>query len=237
MLDYDDRDLGEASPKVLDARVELFDYAATLLERKRQEPGGDIMSILATSEIEADDGGSELLSDLEQQLFFNLLMGAGSETTRNAIAGGLLALLDVPDQLEALRADRSLLPGAVEEILRWTTPDPYNRRTTTVETELGGHHLDAGQKVLIWWASANRDEEVFDEPFHFDVRRDPNPHLAFGHGTHFCLGANLARVEIRVVLDLVLDRLDDITLTGPVEWVRSNKHTGLRHMPIAFTAR
>ncbi|MEZ5205502.1 MAG: cytochrome P450 [Acidimicrobiales bacterium] len=231
-LDYDDRELGEASPKMVEAQAALFDYGTRLLAAKRADPGDDIVSILATGTI---DG--EPLGDLEQQLFFSLLVGAGSETTRDAIAGGVLALLQHPAQLAALRADRSLPDGAVEEILRWTTPDPYNRRTATRDVVVGDQRIAAGEKVTLWWASANRDDAVFADPFAFDIRRDPNPHLAFGHGTHFCLGARLARIEIAVVLDEVLDRLDDLALAGDVEWVRSNKHTGIRHMPVSFRAR
>ncbi len=148
------------------------------------------------------------LSDLELLMFFNLLVVAGSETTRNSIALGMVALIEHPDQLEALRSDRSLMPTAVEEILRWTSATLYNRRTATRATELGGQPIAAGDKVTLWWPSANRDESVFDDPFRFDIRRNPNPHVTFGHRTHFCMGANLARMEIRVILDEVLDRLD-----------------------------
>ena len=140
-------------------------------------------------------------------MFFNLLVVAGSETTRNSIALGMVALIDHPEQLDALRVDRSLMPSAVEEILRWTTATLYNRRTATRDTDLNGHRIAQGEKVALWWPSANRDESVFDEPFRFDIRRDPNPHLTFGHRTHFCLGANLARMEIRVIVDEVLNRL------------------------------
>jgi cytochrome P450 len=170
-------------------------------------------------------------------MFFNLMIAAGSETTRNAIAGGLLALIEHPAQQSALRGDRSLMPAAVEEILRWTSATTYNRRTAVCDTEVGGHAIAAGDKVTLWWGSANRDEEVFEEPFTFDIRRDPNPHLTFGHGSHFCLGANLARLEMRLVLGEVLDRLDDLHLDGDVEWTRSNKHTGMRHLPVGFRAR
>ena len=168
-------------------------------------------------------------------MFFNLLVVAGSETTRNSIALGMVALIEHPDQLEALRSDRSLMPTAVEEILRWTSATLYNRRTATRDTELGGHVIAAGDKVTLWWPSANRDESVFEDPFRFDIRRDPNPHLTFGHRTHFCLGANLARLEIRVILDEVLDRLENFELTGPVERVRTNKHAGVWHVPMRFT--
>ena len=145
-------------------------------------------------------GESRGLTDLELLMFFNLLVVAGSETTRNSIALGMVALIDHQDQLRSLRDDRSLMPSAVEEILRWTTATLYNRRTATRDTDLHGHVIKQGEKVTLWWPSANRDESVFDQPFRFDIRRDPNPHLTFGHRTHFCLGANLARMEIRVIL-------------------------------------
>ena len=170
-------------------------------------------------------------------MFFNLLIAAGSETTRNSIAVGMLALRDHPEQWETLRTDRSLLASATEEILRWASSTSYNRRTATRDVEMGGEAIAAGDKVTLWWSSANRDESHFDEPFRFDIRRDPNRHLAFGHGSHFCLGGALARVEIRVMVDELLDRVETMELTGPVEWVRSNKHTGLRHMPVRLVGR
>jgi cytochrome P450 len=129
------------------------------------------------------------------------------------------------------------MPSAVEEILRWTTATLYNRRTATRPAELGGQAVAAGDKVTLWWPSANRDELVFDRPFRFDITRDPNPHLTFGHGPHFCLGANLARLEIRVMLGEVLDRLEGFELRGPVERVRTNKHAGVSHVPLAFRPR
>src|SRR5262249_54046155 len=125
----------------------------------------------------------------------------------------------------------------VDEIVRWTHPAAYNRRTATRATELPGHAIAAGDKVVFWEASANRDELVFEEPFRFDVRRHPNPHLGFGHGVHHCLGATLAGLEIRVVLDEMLPRVDATALAGPVEWTRSNKHTGIRRLPVTLTAR
>jgi len=125
----------------------------------------------------------------------------------------------------------------VEEILRWASSTPYNRRTATREIVVRGETIRAGDKVTLWWSSANRDDGVFPDPFRFDVRRDPNPHLAFGDGTHFCLGANLARLEIRIVLDALLDRFAAVGLAGPIEWTRSNKHTGIRHMPVTLHPR
>jgi cytochrome P450 len=164
-----------------------------------------------------------------------LVFVAGSETTRNSIAGGLLALIERPDQLTALQRDRSLVPSAVEEILRWTSATAYNRRTATRDVELGGQRIRAGEKTTHWYPSANRDDAVFDDPFRFDVARDPNPHVAFGGGLHHCLGAALARTEVRVMFEALIDRFTGFELTGPVEWGRSNKHTSIRHLPIALT--
>jgi cytochrome P450 len=232
-LDYDDRELGEQSAKTQAAAQALREYGTRLIDEKRRCPTDDIVSAIAQAEIEADDGSRAPLTDLELLMFFSLLMAAGSETTRNSIAAGLMALMRHPDQWQRLRDDRSLLSSATEEILRWASSTPYNRRTATRDVEVRGETIRAGDKVTLWWASANRDEDVFIDPFRFDVGRDPNPHLTFGHGAHFCLGANLARIEIRLVFDALLDRFTEITPTGPVEWTRSNKHTGVRHLPVA----
>jgi cytochrome P450 len=141
------------------------------------------------------------------------------------------------NQLALLRDESSVMPTAIDEIVRWTHPASYNRRTATRPIELEHHAIAPGDKVVFWEASANRDELVFDEPFRFDLRRDPNPHLGFGHGVHHCLGANLARLEIKVVFDALFERVRDFELTGAVEWTRSNKHTGIRHCPVQLVAR
>jgi cytochrome P450 len=236
-LDYDDRDLGETSEKTRAAQMALFAYGTELLAEKRRCPAEDILSAVVHGRIpsagDADEDG-EPLAELELQMFFNLLIAAGSETTRNSIAAGVAALIEHPDEWRALRADRSLVPKAVEEVLRWASSTPYNRRTATRDVTLRGRTIRAGDKVTLWWASANRDDEVFADPFRFDVRRDPNPHLTFGYGNHFCLGAALARVEIRLVLEGLVERFAEIALSGPIEWTRSNKHTGVRHMPVAL---
>ncbi|MBX3286383.1 MAG: cytochrome P450 [Actinobacteria bacterium] len=221
-LDHDDHDLGETTERQQQAAGEMFAYGTDLIERRRVEPGDDLLSIVANAD----------LSDLEAQMFFNLLIAAGSETTRNSIAAGVLALIDRPDTWAELRAHRTLLPSATEEVLRWASSTTYNRRTATRRTELGGVPIAAGDKVTLWWGSANFDERAFADPRSFDVHRSPNRHLAFGHGSHFCLGAGLARAEIRIVLDELLTQVAAIESTGPVEWVRSNKHTGLRHVPV-----
>ena len=226
-LDYDDRDLGETGERSAAAAAAMFTYGAELVAEKQGCPDAGLISTVANA---------GFLTDLELQMFFNLLIAAGSETTRNSIALGVLALIERPDQWARLRDDRSLLPAAVEEVLRWASSTTYNRRTATADCVLGaadaGTPVAAGDKVTLWWPSANRDEAVFADPFAFDVARQPNKHLALGHGTHFCLGAALARIEIRLVLDVLLDRIAALELTGPLEWARTNKHTGLRHMPV-----
>jgi cytochrome P450 len=164
-----------------------------------------------------------------------LLFAAGSDTTRHAISGGLLALADRPDQLALLRAEPELLGSAVEEMLRWTSPSPSKRRTATRAATLGGHEIAPGDKVLFWEASANRDEAVFERSMEFDIRRSPNPHVALGHGLHYCLGANLARLEMRIVFEELLPAFAGIERAGPVEWTRSNRHTGIRHLPMRLS--
>jgi cytochrome P450 len=231
-LDYADRDLGQASDASRRAATEMYAYGTALLERKRVDPGDDLLSVAATATI---DG--EPLTPQEQRMVFSLLVAAGSETTRNAIAGGMLALVGRPDLWAALHDDRGLLGPAVEEMLRWTSPTPYNRRTALVDAELAGVPIRAGDKVTLWWASANRDPEAFADPDTFDIGRTPNPHVAFGRGPHFCLGAALARMEMRVILDALLDRVGGFEVTGPVERVRSNKHTGIRHLPMRLVRR
>jgi len=233
-LDHQGRELGETNPAVARAAASMADYGSRFIEEKKGCPGSDVISAVAAASIEDGDGVRRPLSDLELLMFFNLLIIAGSETTRNSIALGMVALIDHPEQLASLRDDRTLMAGAVEEILRWTSATLYNRRTATGDTELGGQPIRQGDKVTLWWPSANRDETVFEDPFRFDIRRDPNPHLTFGYRSHFCLGANLARMEIRCILDEVLDRLEGFTLAGPVERARTNKHAGVCQVPMTF---
>ena len=236
-LDYDDRDLGGQSDKQLAAGAAMFEYGSHLIAEKRRAPADDLLSAVVRGVLDDADGAAERLTELELQMFFNLLIAAGSETTRNSLALGVMALIEHPEQWRALQNDRAVLSSAVEEMLRWASSTPYNRRTATGELTIGGQTLRAGDKVTLWWASANRDQNVFADSFRFDVRRAPNPHLAFGHGAHFCLGAVLARLEMRVMLDALLERCARIELDGAVEWTRSNKHTGLRHMPVRLHGR
>ena len=205
-------------------------YGSELIAQKRRTPGDDMLSVVATATV--DDEDRPQLTDGELYMFFSLLFSAGAETTRNAMAGGLLALSARPDQYRALRDDPRLLPTAIEEIVRWTTPSPAKRRTATRATTLAEVAISAGQKVVIWEGSANRDETVFDHPDEFDIRRDPNPHVAFGHGIHFCLGASLARLEIRVLFEELLPRFGQVHVVEPVEYTRSNRHTGIRKLMV-----
>nr|WP_208411403.1 cytochrome P450 [Mycolicibacterium fluoranthenivorans] len=214
-----------------EAGSRMYTYGMELIAAKRSAPTDDMLSVVANAGV--NDTDTEL-SDLELYLFFSLLFSAGAETTRNAVAGGLLSLIEHPAQFQALRADMSLLPNAIEEMVRWTTPSPSKRRTATREVSLGGVTITAGQKVQVWEGSANRDELVFTAPDTFDITRKPNPHLGFGYGVHYCLGANLARLELRVMFEELLTRFSGAELAAPVEWTRSNRHTGIRHLFVAF---
>lgn len=195
--------------------LELYEYAHRLGQEKRANPKDDVWTLLATAEVETDDGQRTQLSELELDLFFLLLTVAGSETTRNAISGGLVALLQHPDQLELLRRDPAAMKPAVEEILRWSSPVSYFARRTTRDVEVSGVRIPAGDRVTLWYPSADRDEETFADPFRFDITRSPNPQVAFGGGgPHFCLGANLARCEISVLFAELFKRASDIELLG-----------------------
>ncbi len=213
---------------VEEAGSRMYAYGQELIAAKRANPTDDMLSVVANATVE----DAPALSDLELYLFFSLLFSAGAETTRNAVAGGLLALAEHPRQLGALREDLNLLPTAVEEMVRWTSPSPSKRRTATRDATLGGQSIRAGQKVQIWEGSANRDSAVFDRADEFDISRKPNPHLGFGQGVHYCLGANLARLELRVLYEELLSRFTAVRVVRPVEWTRSNRHTGIRHLVV-----
>ena len=206
-----------------DAGSRMYSYGQELIASKRASPTDDMLSVVANA-----DG----LSDLELYLFFSLLFSAGAETTRNSIAGGLLALAEHPSQLDLLRSDLALLPTAIEEMVRWTSPSPSKRRTATRDVSLGGCAIEAGHKVQIWEGSANRDALVFPDADTFDITRKPNPHLGFGQGVHYCVGANLARLELRVLFEELLGRFSSVQVVKPVEWTRSNRHTGIRHLVV-----
>ena len=237
VFDWSNRMIGSDDPEYQiegadpgEAAMAVFSYAEELAAARRLEPRQDLVSTLINAEVEG-----EKLDQLELDLFFMLLIVAGNETTRNLMSGAMVAFFDHPDQWEKLRQDRSLLPSAVEEMLRFVTPVMHFRRTVVADTELGGQALQEGDKIVFWHTSANRDESVFTDPDTFDIARSPNNHMAFGGGgPHFCLGANLARMEIMVIFDRLLDRIPDIRLDGEVQRLQSNFINGTKHIPVAF---
>jgi len=225
-------DIGNIVPALIQAGTDLRDLMNDLRAHRLKKPTDDMTSALVHAEI---DG--EKLSEAEMASFFILLVVAGNETTRNAINHGMKALCDYPEQREIWKADfAGVAPTAVEEIVRWASPVIFMRRTTTQPTTLGGQKLDAGEKVVLFYSSGNRDELVFDDPFRFDLRRTPNEHVGFGGpGPHFCLGANLARREIRVFFDELFRRMPDLQVTGEPERLASNFIHGIKHMNCTFT--
>jgi cytochrome P450 len=212
------------------AQAEFFAYFAKLIDERRKRPGKDLISAFTMGEVE----GAKL-TDLE--ILFNafLLIIGGQETTRNAISGGMLALLNHPAERAKLAGNPAVMPTAIEEFLRWTTPVTHILRTARKDGELRGEKIREGDKVVVWNASANRDEEVFPAADRFDVTRTPNDHLAFGHGEHFCIGAHLARLEMQVMIEQVMRRMPDLELAGQPERLRSNFVAGIKHMPVRFT--
>ena len=211
----------------LAGRLKMMDFFRSLLEERRTTPGDDLVSVLLESEI---DG--ERLDEVDILAFCFLLVLAGNETTRNAISGGLWVLCEHPDERARLQADMSLLDSAVEEILRWTSPLHHMARRATTDVEIRGQTLRPGEAVLMWYPSANRDEEVFFEPYRFDITRSPNDHLAFGYHEHFCLGAGFAKKEIRVMFEELFARYPRIELSGKPERLRSNFINGIKRMPV-----
>lgn len=201
------------------AAIDLYQYATALSDEKRKAPADDVWSLLASAEIEDDDGAIVQLSKFQLDLFFLVLSVAGSETTRNAISHGLMTLAERPGDLEALRADPSLWDTATDEVIRWASPVTDFARTAVCDTEVGGMQIAAGERVVMFFPSANRDERAFADPFRFDIRRSPNHHVAFGGGgAHYCLGAHLARREVRTLLERLLARFDEIEITDNPVW-------------------
>jgi cholest-4-en-3-one 26-monooxygenase len=238
MFEWSNRMVGNEDPEyqleaemALTAAMELYAYAAELFAQKRIDPHADLMSVLTTVEV---DG--EQLSEMELELFFLLLTVAGNETTRNLMSGAMHAFFQHQEQWQRLLGDRTLLPTAVDEMLRFVSPVMNFRRTAMCDATLSGTDIKEGDKVVFFHTSANRDEDVFDDPDTFDVGRSPNPHIAFGGGgPHFCLGTNLARMEIRVMYEHLLDRMPDIRQDGNVRRLQSQFINGVKHLPVAFT--
>lgn len=223
---------GSTRETVERARFELFQYFTSLVARRRADPGDDLVSTVATADLDGQP-----LPTLELLSYFFLLVVAGNETTRNAISGGLLAFIQHPEEWQKLRRDPALVGPAVEEIVRWTSPVIQFCRTAAEDVEVRGRRIRAGQSLCLFYPSANRDEAVFDEPSRFAIDRAPNPHLGFGIGEHFCLGAHLARLELEVMFRQLARRLEHAELAGPVERLRSSFVGGIKHMPLRYRMR
>ena len=231
LIGFDDPEFQTSMEDARIAAAEVWMYANQIAALRRHQPGEDLVTILTNAEIDGDK-----LSEMEFDAFFLLLAVAGNETTRNLISGGMLALMEHPESLARLRTDAALIPAAVEEMLRWVTPVMHFRRTASHDTEIRGQRIAEGDKVVMFYASANRDESVFRDASVFDIGRDPNDHLAFGVGEHFCLGANLARLEIRIMFEELLRGLPAMELAGPVRRLRSNFINGVKELPVRFAA-
>ncbi len=217
-------------PRTREGMPDLYAYAHLLAEAKRRRPGDDVMSVLLA---QVDDQGGRVSVEEFENMFW-LFAVAGNETLRNGIPGGCVALLEHPGAQEELRQDPGLMDGAVDEMLRWWTPVMTFRRTATADCEIGGQPIRAGDKVVVSFASANRDETVFADPDAFDIRRHPNPHLVFGHGPHFCLGSHLARAQMRALFGEVLSRTSALALAGPPSYLRSNFQRGVKLLPVTW---
>ncbi|MFC9972349.1 cytochrome P450 [Spirillospora sp. NPDC127200] len=231
IIGFADPELNGAKEQAKEFAGELMNYAAELAAQREADPRDDI----ATKLLQPDENGVRLSTE-EFQLFLLMLVIAGHETTRNGSLGGMLAFFEHPEQWEKLKANRALLRTAPDEIVRWSSPINLFRRTAVRDTELGGKQIKAGDKVVVFYGSANRDERVIEDPFTFDIARDPNPHVGFGGGgPHFCLGTHLARLELSVLFETILDRMPDIHPVGEPRRLRSNFVNGVKELRVAFT--
>jgi cytochrome P450 len=234
MFGGDDTELrrGTTPEEMLTVLLDFFNYFNTLTASRRENPTEDLASAIANARI-----NGEPLSDLDTMSYYVIIASAGHDTTRDAISGGLHALIENPDQLARLCDQPDLMPTAVEEMIRWTTPVKEFMRTATSDTTVRGVPIAAGESAYLAYVSGNRDEEVFDEPFRFDIVREPNKHLAFGYGVHFCLGAALARMEMSSLFRELIPRLTSIELTAPAELAATTFVGGLKHLPIRYSMR
>ncbi|MCV7302507.1 cytochrome P450 [Mycobacterium barrassiae] len=228
----DEMTRGQSAEDLNAVILDFFNYFTALTAERRKNPTEDLASAIANAKI---DG--EYLNDVDCLSYYVIVASAGHDTTSAAISGGLLALIENQDQLARLKAQPELMGTAVEEMIRWTTPVKEFMRTATADTEVRGVPIKEGESVLLSYVSANRDEEIFDEPFRFDVGRDPNKHLSFGYGVHFCLGAALARMEINSFFSELVPRLESIELTGKPEFIASTFVGGLKRVPIRYSLR
>jgi cytochrome P450 len=210
--------------------IEFLQYFGKIIADRRATPRDDLASVLANAEV---DGAR--MGDVETLGYYLIVFTAGHDTTRNALAGGMHALVEHPVEREKLRADpKGRVADAVEEIVRWTTPVNYMMRTAACDTELAGQRVRAGERLLLFYASANRDEDVFEAPYSFRIDRHPNPHLGFGIGEHFCLGSHLARRSQRALFAELVGRLEDVEIAGPVERLAASFVAGIKHLPLRY---
>jgi cholest-4-en-3-one 26-monooxygenase len=230
LIGFDDPEFQTSIEDARMAAMEVWMYANALAESRQGETGDDLVRVLMNAEI---DG--EKLNEMEFDSFFLLLAVAGNETTRNAISGGMLALLENPAEYERLREKPEIMDTGADEVVRWVTPVMYFRRTATRDVEIRGQLIKENEKICMIYPSANRDEAVFSDPFRFDLTRSPNDHLAFGVGEHFCLGASLARMEIRVMFEEIAKRIAKIELAGDVRRLQSNFINGFKEIPVKLT--
>ncbi|MCV7286555.1 cytochrome P450 [Mycolicibacterium wolinskyi] len=228
----DDDEYQRDSGDSMTALIEMFQYFTALTASRRDNPTDDLASAIANARV---DG--EPLNDIETVSYYAIVAAAGHDTTSATISGGMLALLQNPDEMARLKAEPGLMASATEEMIRWVTPVKAFMRTAAVDTVVRDVPIAAGESVLLSYPSGNRDEEVFDDPFRFDVGREPNKHVAFGYGVHFCLGAALARMEINSFFSELMPRLDSIELTGPAQHTATTFVGGLKHLPVRYTLR
>jgi cytochrome P450 len=240
LFDWTNRTIGAGDPEYQiegaapgetgrQAMIELFQYFAKLVEEKKKKPADDLVTLFATAEV---DG--EKLPLMDVLAYCLIIVIAGNETTRNATSGGMLALAQHPAELAKLQRNPALLPTGIEEILRWTSPIIHFARTATCDVELRGKKIREGDHLALFYPSANRDEEIFVDPFVFEADREPNRHLAFGIGEHFCAGAHVARLELEMAFKYLIPRLRDVEIAGPVQRLRSNLVGGVKHLPIRY---
>ncbi|MGV0602250.1 cytochrome P450, partial [Mycolicibacterium pulveris] len=228
--DDDEFKRGTEQAEQMSALLEMFEYFTALTKARRGQPTEDLASAIANATV---DG--ERLSDIATMSYYAIVAAAGHDTTSATISGGMLALIENPDQQAKLRNDLSLMPPATEEMIRWVTPVKAFMRTAAEDTTVRGVPIAAGESVLLSYVSGNRDEDVFDDPFRFDVTRDPNKHVAFGYGVHFCLGAALARMEVNSFFTELLPRLRSVELAGAPEYVATTFVGGLKHLPLRYS--
>jgi hypothetical protein len=223
--------IDEADPQgaILKLGLELYQLFEPIIADRRENPRDDLASLLANGQVDGEPMGP-----METLGYYLITFTAGHDTTKNALAGGMHQLAANPDAFEQLRRDPELIPTAVEEVVRWASPVNYMKRTAARDAMVGEQKISAGDECILFYASGNRDEDIFDAPFEFRVDRDPNRHIGFGHGEHFCLGAHVARRSQRALLRELTRRLEHVELTGEPEWIKSSFVVGLKHLPIRY---